>query len=145
MRKVNRRRMPNDGKSSHCLWQGELIKKIKCYYLIKTFQEYFKIDLNLIILFCFSRLILGFHFSFYHTQPPISRSHILYLLFYTVYVLGFTCSQDFQIIWLFNLLTFVIMSVPDGYSRVWCTLNLIPYLHFYMHMIVTLHLIYFDK
>jgi hypothetical protein len=26
MRKVNGRRMPIDGKSSHCLWQGELIK-----------------------------------------------------------------------------------------------------------------------
>jgi len=24
MRKVNGRRMPSDGKSSHCLWQGEL-------------------------------------------------------------------------------------------------------------------------
>jgi molybdenum cofactor biosynthesis enzyme MoaA len=22
--KVNRRRMPSDGKSSHCLWQGEI-------------------------------------------------------------------------------------------------------------------------
>ena len=28
MWKVNRRRTPSDGKSSHCLWQGEL-KKIK--------------------------------------------------------------------------------------------------------------------
>ena len=26
MRKVNGRRMPSDGKSSHCLWQGELKK-----------------------------------------------------------------------------------------------------------------------
>jgi len=25
MGKVNRRRTPSDGKSSHCLWQGELI------------------------------------------------------------------------------------------------------------------------
>jgi hypothetical protein len=27
MRKVNGRRTPSDGKSSHCLWQGELKKK----------------------------------------------------------------------------------------------------------------------
>jgi hypothetical protein len=26
MRKVNRRRTPSDGKGSHCLWEGELIK-----------------------------------------------------------------------------------------------------------------------
>ena len=28
MRKVNGRRMPSDGKSSHCLWQGELKRTI---------------------------------------------------------------------------------------------------------------------
>ena len=30
MWKVNRRQMPRDGKSSHCLWHGEL--KNKCAY-----------------------------------------------------------------------------------------------------------------
>ena len=29
MWKVNRRRTPSDGKSSHCLWQGELKSKLK--------------------------------------------------------------------------------------------------------------------
>ena len=29
MWKVNGRRTPSDGKSSHCLWQGELIKRAK--------------------------------------------------------------------------------------------------------------------
>ena len=28
MRKVNERRMPSDGKSSHCLWQGELNQRL---------------------------------------------------------------------------------------------------------------------
>jgi hypothetical protein len=34
MQKVNRRRTPSDGKSSHCLWQGELKKKhdVKKYF-----------------------------------------------------------------------------------------------------------------
>ena len=29
MWKVNGRQTPSDGKSSHCLWQGELIKEIR--------------------------------------------------------------------------------------------------------------------
>ena len=33
MRKVNERRMPSDGKSSHCLWQGELKKEIMNKYI----------------------------------------------------------------------------------------------------------------
>jgi hypothetical protein len=33
---VNRRRMPSDGKSSHCLWQGELIKSFK--YFLKRYS-----------------------------------------------------------------------------------------------------------
>ena len=34
--KVNRRRMPSDGKSSHCLWQGELKKnRDTCVYLLQ--------------------------------------------------------------------------------------------------------------
>jgi hypothetical protein len=31
----NRRRTPSDGKSSHCLWQGELIIKSNSTYLKK--------------------------------------------------------------------------------------------------------------
>jgi hypothetical protein len=30
----DRRRMPSDGKSSHCLWHGEL-KKVSYFYFIK--------------------------------------------------------------------------------------------------------------
>jgi hypothetical protein len=32
MWKVNGRRTPSDGKSSNCLWQGELKKELLCKY-----------------------------------------------------------------------------------------------------------------
>ena len=31
--KDDKRRTPSDGKSSHCLWQGELKRILKCEYL----------------------------------------------------------------------------------------------------------------
>ena len=37
MWKVNRRRMPSDGKSSHCFWQGEL--KITVLYINLSIQR----------------------------------------------------------------------------------------------------------
>ena len=37
---VNRRRMPSDGKSSHCLWQGELIRRSKVFASFE-FRDYF--------------------------------------------------------------------------------------------------------
>ena len=37
MWKVNRRRTPSNGKSSHCLWQGELMRE-KWYKRAKTFD-----------------------------------------------------------------------------------------------------------
>jgi hypothetical protein len=46
MWKVNGRRTPSDGKSSHCLWQGELIKKCQpnavvfVYKLVKYMYQY---------------------------------------------------------------------------------------------------------
>ena len=45
MWKVNRRRTPSDGKSSHCLWQGDLkmkANKHKHYTLEDTFKQVIK-------------------------------------------------------------------------------------------------------
>ena len=36
---VNRRRMPSDGNSSHCLWQGELINMLHYYSLYQHYMQ----------------------------------------------------------------------------------------------------------
>ena len=42
MWKVNGRQTPSDGKSSHCLWQGELIKEIRWRKVYRYQRRYSK-------------------------------------------------------------------------------------------------------
>ena len=57
MRKVNGRRTPSDGKSSHCLWQGEL--KIHLFSLEYNFGIIYKCMLKNALTYMFSKNILS--------------------------------------------------------------------------------------
>jgi hypothetical protein len=43
MRNVNGRRTPSDGKSSHCLWQGELKKNKQIKMFWNGFQHFYQV------------------------------------------------------------------------------------------------------
>jgi hypothetical protein len=58
MWKVNRRRTTSDGKSPHCLWQGELKKKIERCYSFFFFYINLNLKLNSYILIFFFKSFL---------------------------------------------------------------------------------------
>jgi hypothetical protein len=104
MWKVNRRRMPCDGKSSHCLWQGELIKTpltlnvaLKCTNdpksVIKT-----PMTLN---------VSSGFKWNYYFMM----NVHNIYTIFISV-LLHDECTQHIPSLYL----TYFMMNVHNIYT-----------------------------
>jgi hypothetical protein len=81
---VKRRRTPSDGKSSHCLWQGELIKKRKYIPGLFTKQKKFLFLIGRFLAhlakgkvsFCHHlasivRRVLTFHILIFSSETPL--------------------------------------------------------------------------
>jgi hypothetical protein len=76
MWKVNRRRTPSDGKSSHCIWQGEL--KMEAFviltWIINVMPKIFwQISLNSILVKYFFNLTEQMFCNYYWPEPIFTR------------------------------------------------------------------------